>query len=275
MRSTFQRSYETYATFFKNNTLSSHTMPYLFNAAYESWIDYIDNGGRQYSNGTFISDAVSLFAKQWGYDMIPTIIHDYKNEFSHFFYSIKNLYGCNMDVLLNRMENDNDNKFACNCFIQFPVAYQKWYINWLNEGIEYFIMSTCYSYIDTDHYFNKSTNYYQQQDIDSPEDHPQQDYESDYEDSLPDLVEVVTDDDEDDDPYKNYYYDEPKKTDDDITPQQALDVIEKIDTPFTFGSMSYEETQEQQQNAEDTWNQQYHTANHLNKNNDWDYNGGW
>ena len=264
---------------FKKHTLSHHTMPYLFNAAFESWVDYMDNGGRQHSNGTFVADAVALFAKQWGFDVIPTAIYDEKNEFSEFFYSIKNKYGCNMDVLLDRMEHDNDHKFACDCFIQFPVAYQKWFINWLNEGIEYFIMATRDSYIDPDHsfnqVFNKSTNYYHQQDFESPQHQPQQNYESDYEDSLPDLEEVVTDDDEVDDPYKNYYYDDPKKTNDDITPQQALDVIEKIDTPITFGSMSYEEAQELQQNAEDTWKQQYHNANHFNKNNDWDYNGGW
>ncbi len=274
---------------FQKHTLSHHTMPYLFNAAYESWIDYMDNGGRQHSNGSFVSDAVALFAKQWGFDVIPAIIHDYKNEFSEFFYSIKNHYGCDMDVLLDRMESDTDEKFACNCFIRFPVKYQQWFINWLNQGIEYFIFATCDSYMEHPFSFyhsnNKTIDYYDEEVIESPEteNYTQQHYESDYEDSLPDLEEVVTDDDnehddDDYDPYKNYYYDDPKKTNDDIndiTPQQALDVIEKMDTPITFGSMTYEEAQELQQNAEDTWNQQYHTANHFNKNNDWDYNGGW
>ena len=254
-------------------------MPFLFDAAYESWLDYMDNGGRKHSNGTFIADSVALFAKQWGHDIIPTIIYDDKNEFSEFFYSIKNHYGCDMNVLLDRMEHDNDQKFACNCFIHFPVKYQQWLINWLNEGIEYFIMETCDSYIDSDYYFNKSTNYYHQQDFESPEEQSQQDYESDYEDSLPDLEEVCTDDDEDDDPYKNYYYDDPKKTNDDITPQQALDVIEKMDTPITFGSMTYEEAQELQQNAEDTWNNNTgwntYVDGNINKDDDWDYAGGW
>ena len=264
-------------------------MPYLFTAAYESWIDYMDNGGRQHSNGTFVSDAVALFAKQWGFNVIPTIIYDEKNEFSEFFYSIKNHYGCDMDVLLDRMERDNDEKFACDCFIRFPVKYQKWFINWLNEGIECFIFATCDSYMEHPYTFNqpnnKTTYYYDEQVIDSPEDHIQQHYESDYEDSLPELEEVCTDDDDDDDdydPYKNYYYDDPKKTNDDIndiTPQQALDVIEKMDTPITFGSMSYDEALELQQNAEDTWNNNTGWNTYLdsntNKDDDWDYAGGW
>ena len=141
-------------------------------------------------------------------------------------------------------------------------AIQKWFINWLNEGIEYFIFSTCDASMGHPFTFyqsnNNTTTYYDEEAIDSPEDHFPQHYESDYEDSLPDLEEVVTDDDDDDyDPYKNYYYDDPKKTNDDIndiTPQQALDVIEKMDTPITFGSMSYDEALELQQNAEDTWN---------------------
>tara|TARA_B100001063_G_scaffold247188_1_gene291128 strand:- start:2726 stop:3523 length:798 start_codon:yes stop_codon:yes gene_type:complete len=265
-------------------------MPYLFTAAYQSWFDYMANGGKHYSNGTFISDAVALFAKQWGFDCVPAIIYDNKNEFTDFFYSIKDLYGCDMDILLCRMERDENEKFACECFVRFPVAYQKWYINWLNEGIEHFIMATCDSYIEDLYHIDAELQYHQQQHQenfhdDDEYDHllshlEQEDGDDDDLDSLPDLISENSDTDQDD-PFKDYHYQpDTKKTNDDITPEQALQLIdsnEKIDTQFTFSSMSYEEAQQLQQDADSAWNDttQYHQDNHFNKNKDWDYSGGW
>ena len=61
-----------------------------------------------------------------------------------------------------------------------------------------------------------------------------------------------------------------------ILHHNKLLMLKKMDTPITFGSMSYEAL-ELQQNAEDTWNNNTgwntYVDSNVNKDDDWDYAG--